>query len=232
MTLKGLTAAILAAYTAFSPIAALANTTTANLGLNKPGVGADSDAWGTYLNANADTLEALFSSGPVLKLANGGTGASTASGARTALGLGAVATQGYATGSWTPTVSFSTAGTSSFSYATQSGKYTCIGNLVFADFNLSFTPTLGTASGSFSINALPYAVVASAQGVDAGVLSTISASVVGYSSIVLRASGANAMQPLSYTAGSTSSALTPSNFTNSTSTLLVGSIVYQTSATC
>jgi hypothetical protein len=38
--------------------AAFANATTPNLGLNKPTVGADSDAWGGYLNANADLLDA------------------------------------------------------------------------------------------------------------------------------------------------------------------------------
>ena len=37
-----------------------ANSTTANLGLNKPAVGADSDLWGGYLNGNADAIDAEF----------------------------------------------------------------------------------------------------------------------------------------------------------------------------
>lgn len=37
-----------------------ANSTTANLGLNKPAVGADSDLWGGDLNANADAIDAEF----------------------------------------------------------------------------------------------------------------------------------------------------------------------------
>lgn len=70
----------------------MADTTTTNLGLVKPEVGASTDAWGPKLNGNLDDIDALFDAGPVLKLAKGGTGASTAAGARTALGLGALAT--------------------------------------------------------------------------------------------------------------------------------------------
>ncbi len=47
-----------AALLALSSGPALGNTTTSNLGLNKPTVGADSDNWGTLENANADTLDA------------------------------------------------------------------------------------------------------------------------------------------------------------------------------
>lgn len=36
------------------------NTFTPNLNLEKPEVGADTDAWGTHLNAGLDTLDALF----------------------------------------------------------------------------------------------------------------------------------------------------------------------------
>jgi hypothetical protein len=64
----------------------MADTTTTNLGLTKPEVGASTDSWGTKINTDLDSIDALFDAGPVLKLTKGGTGASTASGARTNLG--------------------------------------------------------------------------------------------------------------------------------------------------
>ena len=71
----------------------MADTTTPKLGLTKPEVGASSDTWGTKINADFDVVDALFDTGPVLKLAKGGTGAATAADARTNLGLGTMATQ-------------------------------------------------------------------------------------------------------------------------------------------
>ena len=71
----------------------MADTTTSILGLTKPEVGASSDTWGTKGNANLDAIDALFDAGPALKVTRGGTGATTASAARTNLGLGSIATQ-------------------------------------------------------------------------------------------------------------------------------------------
>jgi hypothetical protein len=70
----------------------MADTFTTILNLTKPEVGASTDTWGTKINADLDALDALFDAGPVLKLAKGGTGASTAAGARANLGLGSDAT--------------------------------------------------------------------------------------------------------------------------------------------
>lgn len=70
----------------------MADTTTTNLSLTKPEVGASADTWGTKINSDLDTIDGLFTTGPALKVANGGTGSTTAAGARTNLGLGSLAT--------------------------------------------------------------------------------------------------------------------------------------------
>lgn len=57
--------------------------------------------------------------------------------------------------SWTPTMTFATPGDLSVSYATQSGNYCRIGDLVIVNFALACTPTYTTASGVWQITNAP-----------------------------------------------------------------------------
>ena len=88
----------------------MADSFTAKLNLTKPDVGASTDTWGTKVNADLDTIDGLFDTGPYLKIANGGTAAGTAAGARTSLGVPGIATTNNFTEAQTITLNTSTSG--------------------------------------------------------------------------------------------------------------------------
>ena len=89
----------------------MADTTTTNLLLTKPEVGASTDSWGTKINTDLDSIDALFDTGPILKITKGGTGGATAANARTALAVPGTAVDNTYTAKQTFTGSTTAVGT-------------------------------------------------------------------------------------------------------------------------
>lgn len=80
----------------------------------------------------------------------------------------------YAKGLFTPVFTFATPGDLSVSYALQAGFYTRIGNRVFFDYNITFTPTFTTASGQGIFQGLQIPALVASGGIYSAAIGQIS----------------------------------------------------------
>lgn len=142
----------------------------------------------------------------------------------TSINFGGGALSSYVPGtSWTPAFTFDTVGNLSVAYATQSGRYVRIGDLVFYNFVLTFTPTFTTSSSFARITGLGVTVAATTQ--TNGLISATSISYTGQLT-TQQSAATTTMLIFSAATGGSGAYLTNTAFTSGVQASLVGSGYY------
>jgi hypothetical protein len=123
---------------------------------------------------------------------------------------------------WTPTVTFATVGDISVTYSTRVGRYTKIGRLVTAEFEIVTSAfTYATSSGNFRITGLPFV----AAGNDTGSVIMSGWTLANVSSLNIQILG-NVMQVNASRSGASVAVLTTSQIPSGSSIVLYGTISY------
>lgn len=120
----------------------------------------------------------------------------------------------YEEGTFTPTMEFATAGTSSWSYSQQDAVYTKIGNFIFEAIGLNATPTIGTGSGTISVRGNPFSRSSTGNPQSTMLLSTSTWTWPAGRTMVTGSVGAAFVQIAGSGTGVASSIFTASNMTS------------------
>ena len=134
----------------------------------------------------------------------------------------------YASGSFTPTVTFATPGDLSVSYAAQTGTYVRVGQMVLITVTLTFTPTYTTASGAFTITSLPYTITGTPTAAVADLNSSFAWPGSTDSMVVVRQTSSTGLKLYGMKTAGNGSNFTTTNLPTGSQFIVTLSMIYQT----